>query len=112
MALTFRRKISVIIGIAALVPPLLLAVDFVSGRVVELELERIEARYVPMLEVGPQLEADFDRVRRGMQDAVAAQDAEALASTAKLREGFIEHLAQAEAKLDADAVAELRAAAI
>jgi len=77
----FRNKLFLIAGASVFAVLLLIAVGIVTGARVDQQIGSIEARYVPMLELGPQVESAFDRVRRQMQDAVAAQDKESLAAT-------------------------------
>jgi len=40
------------------------------------------------VELEPQLDGAFEKLRRGFQDAVAAHDAEALAATVQLKSRF------------------------
>jgi signal transduction histidine kinase len=58
------------------------------------------------VELGPQLENSFERLRRGFQDAVGARDSEALAETRNLRRAFLDQLAAAHGAIaPADQVA-------
>jgi hypothetical protein len=49
------------------------------------DLVNVERRMVPRLLLAPQLESEFDRLGRSMQDAVAAQDGTALEEAANGR---------------------------
>jgi signal transduction histidine kinase/CheY-like chemotaxis protein/HAMP domain-containing protein len=86
----------------------------VLGRVIDLEEERrladLEGRLLPKLELGPQLDADLQAVRRSIQDAVAAQDTEDLERTQQGLATFLRRLDDAAPMLDSGAVASLRAA--
>src|SRR5690554_2312050 len=53
------------------------------------ELDDLERRLVPRLELGPRLLADLERLRRAMQDAVSAQDHDALAATIEIRDALV-----------------------
>lgn len=56
------------------------------------ELEMIHAGYVPALELSRALETSLQSLQRAMQDAVAAEDVEALTDTRELRDGFLSQL--------------------
>src|SRR5258708_14842442 len=62
---------------------------------VEGHLEDIRRRYLPKVGLRPQLEAQFERIQRGFQDAVAASDSEKLARTVALKKEFLQQLAAA-----------------
>src|SRR5437762_233787 len=64
---------SAIVGASALAFVLLIGVGTVIERQVSRQLDSIEARYVPQVELGPQLDGALDRPRRGLQDGVASQ---------------------------------------
>jgi CheY-like chemotaxis protein/HAMP domain-containing protein len=69
-------------------------------------LDDLEGRLVPKLELGPKLETDFDQLRRRMQDAVAAQDPAALASTLEAKDRLITDVGRGGNVIDpADAAA-------
>ncbi len=57
------------------------------------DLRDVEQRLVPKLELGPKLQTEFDHLRQGMQDAVAAQDAPALEATLADRNRIFELIA-------------------
>ena len=81
MRLTFRAKLLLIVGATALAFVLLIVVSALIGVREERRLADLEGRLLPKLELGPQIEGDFDHLRRSLQDAVAAQDIEALGDT-------------------------------
>jgi signal transduction histidine kinase len=106
MRVALRGKLMTIVGVAALSSILLIvASTFISYRV-ERQLSAIQNAYLPKVELGPQLENSFERLRRGFQDAVGARDSEALAETRNLRRAFLDQLAAAHGAIaPADQVA-------
>jgi len=73
----------------------LIAANIFIENSVERELFKIHGSYIPLIEVGPQLEAEFARVMRGLQDAVAAHDSEALEATRTLNQKLLDDLGKA-----------------
>jgi signal transduction histidine kinase len=110
MQLTFRSRLMAIVGIAFLAFVLLLVSRELIARRVEQRLTMIQARYLPKVELEPQLDAQLEAIRRGFQDAVSANDKDALAATADLKRRFLERLAAAESAIDPTDAAALRAA--
>ncbi len=94
--LTFRRKLLLILGAAALAFVLVAVVGAFASRSADAQLQRIQAHYLPLLELAPKLEADLEHLRRGFQDAVAAQDKHALQATRADRGALTADLALAE----------------
>ncbi len=92
MRATLRFKLLGIVGVSAACFIALIAVDTASRARSERELRVIRDTHVPRLEQGPRLNAQYERVRRSMQDAVAAQDREALAATDAAKEEFLRDL--------------------
>jgi CheY-like chemotaxis protein len=86
---TFRIKLLGIVGVAAASLAVLIALSAASGAQIEHQLSTIRDRHVPRLELGPRLDHQFERVRLAMQDAVAAQDREALEDTKSARDEFL-----------------------
>ena len=110
MRLTFRAKLTAIVGTSALAfLVLVLASTLLSSRV-QRELSNIEDHYVPRVELGPNLDTQFERLRRGFQDAVAARDVEALARTRELLSAFLDRLAAAHDAVDPVKATALRSA--
>jgi PAS domain S-box-containing protein len=110
MRLTFRHKLTAIAGTAALAFALVIGIsDFVSKRV-EANLSTIQGRYLPRVELEPQLQNQFERLQRSFQDAVASQDVETLSSAAALKGAFLERVDAARDALDPAAAAALRRA--
>src|SRR2546429_1872 len=100
MRLTFRTKLLAIVGTTALAFLLLMVAGALIANRVEQQLTSIQEHYVPRVELGPNLDRWFERLRRGLQDAVAAHDSEALAATQKLKTQFLEQLTAARDVVD------------
>jgi CheY-like chemotaxis protein len=110
MRLTVRAKLLAVVGTAALAFLLLIAAGaMIDGRVHD-QLAAIQSRYVPKVELGPRLEAQFEHIQRGLQDSVAAQDAEALAETRAIVETFYRELGSARDAVNERDAATLREA--
>jgi signal transduction histidine kinase/CheY-like chemotaxis protein/HAMP domain-containing protein len=110
VATTFRGKLLAIVAASAITFVLLIGAGTLTERQVTRQLAIIEARYVPKLEVGPRLEGQLDRLVRGFTDAVASQDADALAATRGLITHFEELLSSANDAIDPADAAALRTA--
>src|SRR6476659_9466874 len=106
MHLTFRTKLGLMVGAAFAAFLVLIIVGTLSERRIERQLAIIQVRYVPKVELGPQLDHDFESLRRSLQDAVATQDPDSLAGTRQSLIRFLDQLAAArEAVSPADAAA-------
>jgi signal transduction histidine kinase/CheY-like chemotaxis protein len=110
MRFTFRTKLVAIVGVAALAFIVLIVTSAVTASRVSRQLDVIEAQYIPKVELGPQLESQFDNLRRALQDAVAARDADALDDTKKLHDEFVGRLAAAAPVVNPTDAAALRTA--
>jgi CheY-like chemotaxis protein/signal transduction histidine kinase len=110
MHLTFRTKLVLLVGAAAAAFVVLIVVGTLSERRVERQLEVIQARYVPKVELGPQLENSFEHLRHALQDAVATQDPDTLAGTRQALQHFLDQLAAAREAVPAAESAALRSA--
>jgi PAS domain S-box-containing protein len=99
-----------IVGIAALALVLLIVASGVVARRAEVQLSAIQDRYLPKVVLQPELDATFERLRRGFQDAVSAHDAETLAITKNLKDRFLSQLAGAEGAVEPGDAAALRRA--
>src|SRR6185369_18016689 len=108
--MTLRWKLLTIVGATALALILLIVVSQVlSGRAAR-QMSDIEGHLVPKLALGPRLETQFERIRRALQDAVAAQDGDTLAATRAMESNILDTLAGAEATLAPGEAAAVRAA--
>jgi len=90
--LTLRWKVILLPCFAAVGFLLLLTVNFVLGRREEKQLGLIESGFVPSLELSRDLEDMLTALQRQLQDAVAAQDAEALTAAESVRDRFLKRL--------------------
>src|ERR1041385_5568023 len=100
MRLTFRAKLVAIVGAAALAFVVIIVTGSIIASRVSQKLTSIQDRYVPKVELEPQLESTFERLRRGLQDAVAARDGDALDGTRDVRDELLDHLAAARDIVD------------
>lgn len=110
MKFNFRTKLAAIAGTTAIGFLALIAANFLITRRVEGQLDTIHGRYIPLIELGPKLEAKFARINRGLQDAVAAHDREALEATSALKSQFLEELVETEKVISPERIASLRLA--
>ncbi|HWA73256.1 MAG TPA: response regulator [Polyangiaceae bacterium] len=108
MQLTFRAKLLLILITAALSLVSVIAGSALLGLQQARDLADVEGRMIPRLEFGPRIETEFDRLRQGMQDAVAAQDSAALEAADQIRLHLFDLIARAGPALDAAAAAQLR----
>ena len=92
MQINFRTRLTTLVGITALGFIVLIAANILVTHRVEQQLEKIHQNYIPLIELGPRLEAQFGALKRSLQDAVAAQDVEALAATGPLKDKFLADL--------------------
>ncbi|MEO8179961.1 MAG: ATP-binding protein [Deltaproteobacteria bacterium] len=107
---TFRAKLLAIVGVAAFAFLILIGVSAVIANQVGEQLGAIQLRFVPRMELGPQLEGQFEQLRRALQDAVGARDGDALEGTRDQYELLVQRLAAAHGVLDREDAALLRGA--
>jgi CheY-like chemotaxis protein len=110
MRLTFRAKLNAIVGTAAFALVALMVAGALTSSRTEDRLADIQQRYLPKLELGPKLETKFDRLRRALQDAVAARDVDALSATRTLEESLLAELASSAPALTVGQIAAVRSA--
>ncbi len=110
MRLSFRAKLVAIVGTAAAALIILIVTGTAISSRTEGELAAIQNRHLPRLRLGPQLQTDFERLKRGMQDAVAARDVEAVNATRATLDGFYADLQGAGTVVTPGQVAALRSA--
>jgi signal transduction histidine kinase/CheY-like chemotaxis protein len=108
--LSFRAKLIAIVGTAASALLILIAASTAISASAEQQLIAIQERHLPRLQLGPRLEGNFERLKRGLQDAVAARDPEALAGTRAIETQFLEQLDAAGAAVTPGQAAVLRGA--
>ena len=108
MTLSFRAKLMSVVVLATVVLALVLGVYAWLGLRGARDLDDVEGRMVPKLELAPRLESEFEHLRQSMQDAVAAQDPPALDASIQLRNDFIATVSSAGPALSAAEAAQLR----
>ncbi len=92
MRFTLRAKLLTIVITSTLAFGILIAAGFILSNRLEKQLDKIQAHYIPIIELGPRLEADFEHIHRSFQDSVASQDWEALEKTEVLKNNFLSDL--------------------
>jgi CheY-like chemotaxis protein/signal transduction histidine kinase len=108
MSLSFRAKLTLIVGIALGAFASVLALGTWIGVVQTRALTEIEERMVPKLELGPKLEVEFEHLRKGMQDAVAAQDSASLDASIEVRNRLIALTTGGKSAIEPGVAASLR----
>jgi signal transduction histidine kinase/DNA-binding response OmpR family regulator len=96
MRVPFRTKLLAVFATAALSLVTLVLASAVIADKVEGHIDNIRRHYLPKMGLRPQLVAQFERMQRGFQDAVAANDREKLAATSDLKRLFLQQLGEAE----------------
>ncbi|HMI85896.1 MAG TPA: response regulator [Polyangiaceae bacterium] len=108
MQATFRIKLLLIVGSSVLALIAVIAGSAVSGVRQGRALVNVEQRMVPRLLLAPQLESEFERLARRLQDAVAAQDGGALEETSTEKSHLFELIASAGDALEPHDAASVR----
>src|SRR5262249_10287785 len=96
MQLTLRGKLLAIVGAAGVAFVILIVASELLAQSVGRELQNIESRLLPKIELRPRLEGDFDKLRRALQDAVQAYDNDALNNTRDVKEALVQDIAGAK----------------
>ena len=92
--LGFKQKL-LLLPVTAMVALLgVSGIDQVLGARTSFVLHQLETQLVPAVALSRDLQDLLDKLQRGLQDAVAAEDREALAETAKVRDAFLRRLAE------------------
>jgi len=107
---SLRSKLLAIVGTAAGAFLVLIISSMVIAQRADEQLANVRERFLPKLEVGPVLEKEFEHLRRSIEDAVSARDADALVATRKELDEFVAQLAASPRAVDPAAAAALRAA--
>jgi PAS domain S-box-containing protein len=92
---TLRARLMALVGVAAVAFVLLIVASALIAKRVESQLTTIQERYVPRVELEPQLRGQFERIQRGFQDAVASRDVDALSAVGEMSTTFVAQLAVA-----------------
>jgi PAS domain S-box-containing protein len=110
MRISFRTKLlGILVITAAAFVGIIVANFFLSDRVIT-ELENLEKRYVPMVDLEPRMTAHLEHLSRALQDAVAADDLEALEETRRLKDGFLAQVSASHNVLTSDQISRLSGA--
>jgi methyl-accepting chemotaxis protein len=107
--MSFRYKLFSLPLVATLTFLLVLLVAIVLGQRNGLLLEDIELGHYPAVELNRDLQETLDTVQRSLQDAVAAEEVEALGSTDELRDFFLARLEEGRSNpvIDTDEIEQL-----
>jgi signal transduction histidine kinase len=105
---SLRAKLLIIVGVAALGLLLMILLTALIGVRETRDLRAIEGRLLPRLALGPRLEADFEHLGRAMQDAVAAQDRQALDDARSIQDAMFERIAGAPGAISPEQASALR----
>ena len=100
MRLTFRAKLMAIVGTAAAAFVVLIIAGMLVSTRVGQQLGTIREQYLPRIGLRPTLEAQFAKLRRTFQDAVAAHDVDALAASGAEEKDFADALQAAGTAID------------
>lgn len=90
--LPFRYKMLLVPSIAIIGFCIVLLVTLTLGNQSVSRMQEVQAGYYPSVEMSRDLEDDLSAIQRGLQDAVAAKNAGALAETDQLRDKFLQRL--------------------
>ncbi len=110
MRFSLRTKLMTILGIASAALAILIVTSSLTEEEVEHQLALIAQRHVPKLELAPKLEGQLERIHRGFQDAVSAQDPQTLEETHGMRDELLVRLTAAGALISATDATRLRSA--
>ena len=108
--LTIRAKLLGLAGITGAAFAFILVASSVLTSRVEGQLESIQGRYLPRLELQPQLESQLEHLTRALQDAVVARDLDGLDDARVLEEKLLQRLSASSGVLEADSLSSLRQA--
>jgi methyl-accepting chemotaxis protein len=90
--LSFRYKMLIAPALAVIAFCIVLLVTLTLGKHSVSKLQEVQNGYYPSVEMSQDLDSDLGAIQRGLQDAVAAKNAEALAETDAMRDKFMQRL--------------------
>ncbi len=90
--LKFQQKMLIGPALAGLAFCLVLAITLIFGSRSVSQMQQVEIGYYPSVEMSRDLEVDLNAIQRGLQDAVAAKNIEALADSDALKDKFLQRL--------------------
>lgn len=93
---TTRFKLTVLAAVTTLSFVFLIVSGSILQKRAASQLLEIQRSALPMLELGPLLQNEFEGLRHAFSDAVASEDLEGLAATRKLNDSLINHLTEAK----------------
>ncbi|GEJ59547.1 methyl-accepting chemotaxis protein [Anaeromyxobacter diazotrophicus] len=93
--LGFKQKVLLLPAVATATLLVMGATDLALGARAITLLQELETERVPIVTSSRDLQEQLERLQRALQDAVAAEDLEAIAETAKLRDAFLARAAEA-----------------
>jgi signal transduction histidine kinase/DNA-binding response OmpR family regulator len=108
--LSLRGKLIAIVATAAAALIVLVAASLAISRRTEQELAQIQELHLPKLRLGPQLDGEFERLKRAFQDGVAAHDLDAINATRAIEDKFLDDLERARGALTPGQIAALHSA--
>ena len=90
--LKFQQKMLIGPGLAAVAFCLVLMITLIFGTRSVTQMQTVETGYYPSVEMSRDLEESLNAIQRGLQDAVAAKNSEALSETDALKDKFLQRL--------------------
>src|SRR5215471_16927765 len=90
--LKFQHKMLIGPGLAAVAFCLVLMITLIMGTRSVNQMQTVESGYYPSVEMSRDLEEILNAIQRGLQDAVAAKNSEALSDTDALKDKFLQRL--------------------
>jgi len=90
--LRFQQKMLIGPALAGFSFCLVLAITLMLGSRSANQMQQVEAGYYPSVEMSRDLEEDLNAIQRGLQDAVAAKNNEALVETDAFKDKFLQRL--------------------
>jgi len=90
--LKFQHKMLIGPALAAVAFCLVLMITLILGTRSVNQMQTVETGYYPSVEMSRDLEENLSAIQRGLQDAVAAKNSEALSETDALKDRFLQRL--------------------
>src|SRR5215468_5681140 len=90
--LKFQHKMLIGPGLAAVAFCLVLMITLIMGTRSVNQMQTVETGYYPSVEMSRDLEEILNAIQRGLQDAVAAKNSEALSDADALKDKFLQRL--------------------
>ena len=100
--LRFRHRIGLLVSLAGLALATVAVVTFVLGRQNQQQLDGIEDRYLPLLELNRDVKTVFAKIPQALQDAASAAEDSKLAEADELLSALVDHLHRGAATIIAN----------